>query len=95
MSEDAFDQQQVVVPYVDLNKQEQFAFRRGVHATCNLPISDAILHKELLKRELLRIDRFFPVLTKTFGTDWSLGYCFGIEMTPAQKAVLWLQSKRR
>lgn len=95
MNDDAFDRQQVVVPYVDLNRQEQFAFRRGVHATCNLPISDAILHKELLKRELLRIDRFFPVLTKTFGTDWSLGYCFGIEMTPAQKAVLWLQSKRR
>lgn len=95
MSEDAFDQQQVVVPYVDLNKQEQFAFRRGVHATCNLPISDAILHKELLKRELLRINRFCPVLTKTFDTAWALGYCFGLEMTVNQKALLWLQSTRR
>lgn len=92
-ADDPFDQQQVVVPYCDLNKQEQFAFRRGVHATCNLPVSDAILHKELLERELLRITRFCPVLTKSFGLAWSLGYCFGIEMTPAQKALLWLLEK--
>lgn len=92
-ADDPFAQQQVVVPYADLNRQEQFAFRRGFHATCNLSISDAILHKELLKRELLRIDRFCPVLTATFGLDWALGYCFGIEMTPAQKALLWLLEK--
>lgn len=54
-TDDPFDQQQVVVPHADLNRQEQFAFRRGFHATCNLSISDAILHKELLKRELLRM----------------------------------------
>lgn len=92
---DAFDRQEVVVPYADLNKQEQFAFRRGVHATCNHAVSDAILHKELMKRELLRINRFCPVLTKTFGTDWSLGYAFGLEMTVNQKAALWLQSRRK
>jgi hypothetical protein len=95
MSEDAFDQQQVVVPYVDLNKQEQFAFRRGVHATISQAVSDAILHKELMKRELLRINRFCPVLTKTFDTAWALGYCFGLEMTVNQKALLWLESTRR
>lgn len=95
MSEDAFDQQQVVVPYVDLNKQEQFAFRRGVHATISQAVSDAILHKELMKRELLRINRFCPVLTATFDTAWALGYCFGIEMPVNQKALLWLQSTRR
>ena len=93
--DDAFDRQQVVVPYADLNRQEQFAFRRGVHATFNHAVSDAILHKELMKRELLRINRFCPVLTKTFGTDWSLGYAFGLEMTVNQKALLWLQSTRR
>lgn len=93
--DDAFDQQQVVVPYSDLNTQEQFAFRRGVHATCNHAVSDAILHKELMERELLRINRYCPVLTKTFDTAWALGYCFGLEMTVNQKALLWLQSTRR
>lgn len=93
--DDAFDRQEVVVPYADLNKQEQLSFRRGVHATCNLPVSDAVLHKDLMERELLRIHRFCPVLTKTFGPDWSLGYSFGLEMTVNQKAVLWLQSRRK
>ena len=95
MSDDAFDQQQVVVPYADLSKLEQFAFRRGVHATISQAVSDAILHKELMKRELLRINRFCPVLTATFDTAWALGYCFGLEMPVNQKALLWLESTRR
>lgn len=94
-ADDPFDRQEVVVPYADLNKLEQFTFRRGVQATFNMHVSDAILHKELMERDLLRINRYCPVLTKTFDTAWALGYCFGLEMTVNQKALLWLQSTRR
>lgn len=92
-TDDPYERQEVVVSYADLDKVDQFFFRRGVIASGLYETSDGILHEELLKRDFLRIAGFCPILSKTFSVAFSLGYCFGREMTPADKASL-IKEKR-
>jgi hypothetical protein len=86
--------QEVVVPYADLDKDAQFHFRRGMHASGHLGVSDEFLHAYLMKIGLLRIAGFRIFMLQTFSRAFTLGYCFGAEMTVSEKRALKTQEKR-
>lgn len=80
--------QEVVVPYADLDKDAQFHFRRGMHASGHLNVSDRFLHSYLMGLSLVRIAGFHAYMIQTFSMPFTLGYCFGSELSAGQKLTI-------
>nr|DAH44270.1 MAG TPA: hypothetical protein [Caudoviricetes sp.] len=77
--------QEVVVPYADLDKDAQFHFRRGMHVSGHLGVSDAFLHAYLMEIGLLRIAGFRTFMLQSFSQPFTYGYCYGAELGVGQK----------
>lgn len=77
--------QEVVVPYADLDKDAQFHFRRGMHASGHLNVSDAFLHRYLMGFDLIRIAGFRTFMLQSFSQAFTYGYCYGSELGVGQK----------
>ena len=86
--------QEVVVPYADLDKDAQFHFRRGMHASGHLGVSDAFLHAYLMEIGLLRIAGFRSFMLQTFSRAFTLGLCYGSEMSLSEKRALKTKEKQ-
>ena len=86
--------QEVVVPYADLDKDAQFHFRRGMHASGHLGVSDEFLHAYLMKIGLLRIAGFRTFMLQTFSLPFTWGYCYGSELSASEKRSLSKQEKQ-
>jgi hypothetical protein len=91
---DLSDVREVVVDYAAMPPDDQWNFRRGMHASGNLTCSDSFLHQHLMELDLIRIAGFRTFMLQTFSLPFTWGYCFGSEMTVSEKRALKTQEKQ-
>lgn len=85
---------EVVVDYAGMSPSDQHHFRDGMHASGHLNVSDAFLHRHLMELEILRIAGFRSFMLQTFSMPFTLGYCFGSEMSVREKRALKTKEKQ-
>ena len=77
---------EVVVPYADFDKGDQYDFRRGVFAGNGWTgLSDEELHEALQKEELLLVDFALTLTLKCFSAPFRLGLAYGLIMPSLKK----------
>lgn len=85
---DLSDVREVVVDYAAMPPDDQWSFRRGMHASGHLNVSDRFLHSYLMGLSLVRIAGFHAYMIQTFSMPFTLGYCFGSELSAGQKLTI-------
>lgn len=77
---------EVIVPYADFDKGDQYDFRRGVFAgNGETGLSDEELHEALQKEELLLVDFALTLTLKCFSAPFRLGLAYGLIMPSIRK----------
>lgn len=91
---DLSDVREVVVDYAAMPPDDQWSFRRGMHASGHLGVSYAFLHAYLMEIGLLRIAGFRSFMLQTFSRAFTLGLCYGSEMSLSEKRALKTKEKQ-
>lgn len=91
---DLSDVREVVIDYRAMPPDDQWNFRNGMRASGHLSVSDRFLHGYLMGFDLIRIAGFRNFMLQTFSMPFTLGYCFGSEMSVREKRALKTKEKQ-